>query len=245
VVLRSALALQKKNPRVFHSRSKIFGAASSVRKKTGRFVVELDALTSKPIFVLDAATDPWRQHPCATDIPPVAPNRKVRRRFRPTFVGRSRSSRCGRMRLMGRKAWIDARWIAAIKSPTDLRVMLAIAAHAGTDGTGARPSVETIRELAGLGDRRSVRRCITRLIAAGYLVADRKGGRKASRYTIRQEGPAKTSLRGLKTSPQDGLAESSLMGVSGSDLSGPPESRHNGPQRSSEQLRGPTSRTTP
>jgi len=145
---------------------------------------------------------------------------------------------------MSRKAWIDEKWIAGIKSPTDLRVLLAIAAHADPDGTGARPSVETIRKLAGLADRRSVRRCITRLIDDGYLLADRKGGRKASRYTIRQEGPAKSSLRGLKTTAQDGLAESSEAGLSRRDLDGLPEPDHTGPQRSSEQLRKPTPRTT-
>jgi hypothetical protein len=124
-----------------------------------------------------------------------------------------------------RRAWINADFIRAIKSPTDLRVLLAIAAHAHEDGTGARPKAETIQELAGLESTRSVRRCVTSLITGGFLVADdRKGGRRSTNYVIpfqREPGRAESAQGGPKTTAQHGPAESIPDDLRRSGLLGP------------------------
>lgn len=116
-----------------------------------------------------------------------------------------------------RRAWINADFIRAIKSPTDLRVLLAIAAHAREDGTGAYPPANVIRDLAGLESTRSVRRCVSRLIAAGFLVApNRKGGHDSTRYRIPFE-----RVPGLAKSPQGGPKNTALPGPHESSLEEP------------------------
>lgn len=115
---------------------------------------------------------------------------------------------------MGRKAWINADWIADIDSLADLRVLLAIAAHAQQDGTGAYPTTATIGRMAGFADTeyatRSVRRSVTRLIDKGFLIADRTGGHRPSQYTIPRERIA--TKDGRITSTQDGHEASAQDG---------------------------------
>lgn len=68
-------------------------------------------------------------------------------------------------------------------------VLLVIASYADPDGTGARPSVTTIAEAAGIAPR-SVRRHVRALEELGELVVVERGtGRRASRYTITVDDP--------------------------------------------------------
>lgn len=85
-------------------------------------------------------------------------------------------------------AWV---WKHSLATGTDRIILLAIADHAGDDGTNAYPSVATLGSKCALS-RRTVQRSIARLVELGELeVEDQKGGgswtrsdRRPNRYRV-------------------------------------------------------------
>lgn len=77
-------------------------------------------------------------------------------------------------------SWV---WQHSASGGNDRLVLLAIADHAGDDGTNAYPSVGRLARKANISER-TVQRCIQSLIGLGELEVEFGSGHRASRYTV-------------------------------------------------------------
>lgn len=132
-----------------------------------------------------------------------------------------------RMPLIAKAARVDVKRI----SPTQKFVLMMLAEYADAEGR-CFPSVETLAADTGFSDR-AVQKAIRGLVAAGFLVIEKGGGRgHSNRYRVAVKGEPSSGFNEEKGEPH------SPNGVRGSAIKGEPRSLK-GERRSGELPKNP------